>query len=193
MIDYIFRELAMSYLGRYDLVQVKPEDLRGDTVGNPRKEDVEFTDEEEMNDEVGTFIPGAAHVEHGSRGFSSVNPNTPTQPVAADDQATLFEGKNTGSPAWNLEQTQRSGAPQPSGRGPSPTPITQNPIPGRAAVATQAVQAPSAGTASLAEKVRIARLKGYEGDPCSNCGAFTLVRNGVCVKCESCGETSGCS
>jgi ribonucleoside-diphosphate reductase alpha chain len=46
---------------------------------------------------------------------------------------------------------------------------------------------------STSEKIRQARLKGYEGDPCSNCGAFTLVRNGVCLKCDSCGETSGCS
>ena len=46
---------------------------------------------------------------------------------------------------------------------------------------------------ATAEQVRQARLKGYEGDPCSACGAFTLVRNGVCMKCDSCGETSGCS
>jgi len=38
-----------------------------------------------------------------------------------------------------------------------------------------------------------ARLKGYEGDACGGCGAFTLVRNGTCLKCVSCGATSGCS
>ena len=43
------------------------------------------------------------------------------------------------------------------------------------------------------EKIRVAKLQGYEGDPCGNCGAFTLVRNGVCLKCNTCGETSGCS
>jgi ribonucleoside-diphosphate reductase alpha chain len=42
-------------------------------------------------------------------------------------------------------------------------------------------------------KVAEARLKGYEGDPCGGCGAFTLVRNGTCLKCVSCGATSGCS
>jgi ribonucleoside-diphosphate reductase alpha chain len=40
---------------------------------------------------------------------------------------------------------------------------------------------------------REARLKGYEGDPCSSCGALTLVRNGSCLKCMSCGSTNGCS
>ncbi|MBN2533606.1 MAG: adenosylcobalamin-dependent ribonucleoside-diphosphate reductase [Spirochaetales bacterium] len=39
----------------------------------------------------------------------------------------------------------------------------------------------------------IARLKGYEGDPCSVCGHFTLIRNGTCLKCETCGATTGCS
>ncbi|MCX5727659.1 MAG: hypothetical protein NTZ28_02250, partial [Nitrospirae bacterium] len=38
-----------------------------------------------------------------------------------------------------------------------------------------------------------ARLKGYEGDSCPECNQFTMVRNGVCLKCDSCGATSGCS
>ena len=38
-----------------------------------------------------------------------------------------------------------------------------------------------------------ARMQGYEGDPCSECGNFTLVRNGTCMKCNTCGGTSGCS
>jgi hypothetical protein len=38
-----------------------------------------------------------------------------------------------------------------------------------------------------------ARWMGYEGDPCPECGALTLVRNGTCLKCESCGATTGCS
>jgi ribonucleoside-diphosphate reductase alpha chain len=42
-------------------------------------------------------------------------------------------------------------------------------------------------------KVYEARRKGYEGDPCAECGTFTLVRNGTCLKCENCGSTSGCS
>jgi ribonucleoside-diphosphate reductase alpha chain len=43
------------------------------------------------------------------------------------------------------------------------------------------------------ERVRDARLKGYEGDSCGECGNFTLVRNGTCMKCATCGATSGCS
>ena len=42
-------------------------------------------------------------------------------------------------------------------------------------------------------RMRQARLKGYEGDACGDCGNFTLVRNGTCLKCDTCGSTSGCS
>jgi ribonucleoside-diphosphate reductase alpha chain len=43
------------------------------------------------------------------------------------------------------------------------------------------------------ERIRAARIKGYEGDSCDECGNFTLIRNGTCLKCETCGGTSGCS
>ena len=46
---------------------------------------------------------------------------------------------------------------------------------------------------SQEDKLAEARMKGYEGEACSNCHQFTLVRNGACLKCVSCGETSGCS
>jgi ribonucleoside-diphosphate reductase alpha chain len=47
--------------------------------------------------------------------------------------------------------------------------------------------------AEVAEKRSQARLKGYTGEACSECGNFTLVRNGTCLKCDTCGATSGCS
>ena len=46
---------------------------------------------------------------------------------------------------------------------------------------------------TASEQRVIARLKGFEGDPCGECGNFTLVRNGTCLKCDTCGSTSGCS
>ena len=42
-------------------------------------------------------------------------------------------------------------------------------------------------------EVQSARVKGYEGDPCPECKQFTMVRNGTCLKCVTCGATSGCS
>jgi ribonucleoside-diphosphate reductase alpha chain len=47
--------------------------------------------------------------------------------------------------------------------------------------------------AAAAEKRAEARAKGYEGEACGECGNFTLVRNGTCMKCDTCGSTTGCS
>jgi ribonucleoside-diphosphate reductase alpha chain len=46
---------------------------------------------------------------------------------------------------------------------------------------------------AIAKRAAEARLKGYEGDACGACGNFTLLRNGTCLKCDTCGGTSGCS
>src|SRR5262245_39845574 len=46
---------------------------------------------------------------------------------------------------------------------------------------------------NLADRAAEARVKGYEGESCQECGNFTLVRNGTCLKCDTCGGTSGCS
>jgi ribonucleoside-diphosphate reductase alpha chain len=47
--------------------------------------------------------------------------------------------------------------------------------------------------AAASEKRAEARAKGYEGEACTECGNFTLVRNGTCLKCDTCGSTTGCS
>jgi ribonucleoside-diphosphate reductase alpha chain len=47
--------------------------------------------------------------------------------------------------------------------------------------------------AAAAEKRAEAKAKGYEGEACGECGNFTLVRNGTCLKCDTCGSTTGCS
>ncbi len=46
---------------------------------------------------------------------------------------------------------------------------------------------------SLAERRAEARMKGYVGEACPECGNFTMVRNGTCLKCDTCGGTTGCS
>ncbi len=46
---------------------------------------------------------------------------------------------------------------------------------------------------AIAEKRAEARMKGYVGEACGECANFTLVRNGTCLKCDTCGSTTGCS
>jgi ribonucleoside-diphosphate reductase alpha chain len=62
----------------------------------------------------------------------------------------------------------------------------------------EAMQWSKAGAAqqtapSKAERRAEAKAKGYEGEMCGECGNFTLVRNGTCMKCDTCGSTTGCS
>ena len=62
----------------------------------------------------------------------------------------------------------------------------------QAGVSVSALAATETGTLALDLRAR-ARMQGYEGDPCGECGNYTLVRNGTCMKCNTCGGTSGCS
>jgi ribonucleoside-diphosphate reductase alpha chain len=54
-------------------------------------------------------------------------------------------------------------------------------------------EAQAKGIGTVAERRQQAKLRGYTGNSCSECGNFTMVRNGTCEKCETCGSTSGCS
>jgi ribonucleoside-diphosphate reductase alpha chain len=141
IIDYIFRELAITYLERHDLAQVAPEDLRGDALHRDQVAEPEFESEEVVSERVREAAPL-------SQAFATPR-SEHLQPVGNDH---------------------KNGNGHKSGNG--------------AAVA-----------ASLTpeSKIRIARLKGYEGDPCSECGQLTLVRSGACCKCDTCGASSGCS
>jgi ribonucleoside-diphosphate reductase alpha chain len=79
--------------------------------------------------------------------------------------------------------------------GPEPIGLTDGPavasaLRAQAAVVGVATGVASSSTLGLAVE---ARLKGYEGDACPECGNFTMVRNGTCLKCTTCGGTTGCS
>lgn len=41
------------------------------------------------------------------------------------------------------------------------------------------------------KKARVARLKGYESSACTNCGAYTVIRNGLSLKCDTCAAVDG--
>src|SRR5579883_834820 len=142
IIDYIFRELAVSYLGRYDLAQVQP-DMSVDAMAP----EPEYTAQEEVEVRYTQAQPKAVQ--------EKLHPQSKhMRPVVADRPA--------------LE----------------PVSVTSRPV--SPANANSAVL-------NRSESVRVAIAKGYSGDPCNECGQFTLIRNGTCLKCDSCGASSGCS
>ncbi len=163
IVDYIFRELAISYLGRNDLAHVQPADLLPDTIGKGSAE---------------SNLPG----DGGSR---------------ADVAAVMQRVTSTGFVRNKLTVLQ--------GGASNGTIASRNAVALEAAtVGTSVMVSQSFATTLMGgtvlgapdtriEQIRAARMKGYEGDSCGECGNFTLVRNGTCLKCETCGSTSGCS
>jgi ribonucleoside-diphosphate reductase alpha chain len=152
IIDYIFRELAVTYLGRNDLAHVQPEDLRGDALHD---RDDDFESEEVVSSR--TFDPAQAEAPRPSLAPRSAHLKLNNGPAETHATPTV-------APAFTR-------------------------VPAAAPAVTVTVPAGE----TKAERIRIAKQKGYEGDPCSNCGQLTLVRSGACAKCDTCGETSGCS
>ncbi len=138
IIDYIFRELAVTYLDRYDLAQVQEEDLRMDSMRKD-EQDPECMEEADLK-EVALS--------------SGLTDHIPARKNGAKEHGN-GHGNGHSLSARQVEITRES-------------------------VTVTAIQ-------------KTARLKGYEGDPCPECKQFTMVRNGTCLKCVSCGATSGCS
>jgi len=167
VLDYIFRELAISYLGRNDLAHVEQADLRHDGVGRG-----EIQAELPGNGTDAAQAAAAAVSRIASVGYVRSN-------------LYVLNGRTAG----NVAIAEAIAA------GPEPIGLTDGPAVASAPRAQAAVLGVATGVASsstLGFAVE-ARLKGYEGDACSECGNFTLVRNGTCLKCTTCGGTTGCS
>ena len=162
IIDYIFRELAITYLGRHDLAHVIPEDLRADAMHDEDPADAAYTSEQVVSERQ-------VDADEYNRGMNRL----PAPRTTHVKPMKTGNGKPTPSKTTVAVQTARVKAP--------------------AVMAAAVAARPVAKTGIKDEAVRIARQKGYEGDPCGECGALTLVRNGSCLKCDTCGSTSGCS
>ena len=163
ILDYIFRELAVSYLGRYDLAHVTPNESGLTTLG--KGEDAE---KPSANSIVSAgLVRGKVAERLQVVGGSSVgDADTPASSgVTASLSSAAVASAVASSAAVQL-------APE---------------------AAVQAAAPAQSKDAQIAEQRSIARMKGYEGESCSECGNFTMVRNGTCLKCDTCGATSGCS
>ena len=159
VLDYLFRELAISYLGRNELAHVDPEDLRPDTLGSGLTQAEAEADTEQEN------LVAAHSV--ASLGY-----------VRGRNLLVLTGGKNAGQAGGDSESG-GSIAMASAGNG--------------AAVAVAVSPQVRDEVDQRLDRIREARMKGYEGDACGECGNFTLLRNGTCMKCDTCGGTSGCS
>lgn len=141
ILDYVFRELAVSYLSRNDLAHVDPSTIYSDGLeGGQAKADA------------------MAVTKHISKGFTRNSLTSLKVVEFASQGATALK---TGEVVQEELQVGQAEDMQPE--------------------------------EDKAAMIAKARMQGYEGDSCHECGNFTLVRNGTCLKCDTCGSTSGCS
>jgi len=152
ILDYVFRELGISYLDRDDLAHVQPaETLTPDTVGEGVKE--------------GTLSEQTAET------LAAINRVTSTGFVRRSNLMVYSGGGEADTAAATATAAAESVG----------------------AVETAIVTEADDRSETRLDQIRTARAKGYEGDACGECGNFTLVRNGTCLKCVTCGATTGCS
>ena len=167
ILDYIFRELAISYLGRDDLAHAEPADLLPDTVGKGEAQSSLAATADERRPETAARDP---------------------EPWPAEELA-LMQRMTSNGYVRNKLTVLHGGA----GRAPTAAALAlADPLPAAEIEDDTSLPLGQPGALRL-ERIRAARIKGYEGDSCGECGNFTLIRNGTCLKCNTCGATSGCS
>jgi len=158
ILDYIFRELAVSYLDRTDLAHVKPTGASFDDIGGGSDE--------------------------GKRNVAALSDS-----AASRSLEVLKQISSTGYLRKRLPQdlvVLQGGMAAAMAHG------TDGALAMAFSDATMGATALASGTVALDPRTK-ARLQGYEGEACAECGNYTMVRNGTCMKCNTCGGTSGCS
>jgi ribonucleoside-diphosphate reductase alpha chain len=181
ILDYVFRELAVSYLSRFDLAHVEPAEGGFDALGKGVEEgrpspDTRYVSKgltrsrtdrlKVMPGNAETSSPssggGGSSAGGGRGGVTNITALSSSSARAEISGATALKTEPEAklSPAQELEH--RS-------------------------------EARAHAKAAAAEKRAEAKARGYEGEACGECGNFTLVRNGTCLKCDTCGSTTGCS
>ncbi len=191
ILDYTFRELAISYLGRHDLGHVDTSDFQSTALGKGVSEgktevvsrgltrghklSVIGGSRGKSDDPAGSLDtkPSGGGTSGGGATMSAIassgaaiavaEPANDHLAVALEEETTAFKRDFT------VEEAQEA-------------------VEGFA----EEVAHP-APKATKNEQRAMARMKGYEGESCPECQNFTLVRNGTCLKCDSCGSTTGCS
>lgn len=174
ILDYIFRELAISYLGRHDLAHVDVTDLRSDSIGQGSNTPAKGrpyggSPEEDIQRRIAN-LASSGYVRGNLYVFSNEATARKADYDSDQDLDVAEEEMEAANPAAAEEAHEEHNHDH----------------------SHDAPKANAKGKAR-ADRIREAKAKGYVGDSCGECGNFTMVRNGTCLKCDTCGATSGCS
>jgi ribonucleoside-diphosphate reductase alpha chain len=175
ILDYVFRELAVSYLERFDLAHVDPSGEGFDALGKGVAEGKPSSDTRYVSKGLTRSRTDRLKIMSGGADLSAPSPLAGEGSSASNVTALSSHAPRAevaGSTALKAEPEQKLSPAQ----------------------ALQQLQWTKADAkAAAAEKRAEAKARGYEGEACGECGNFTLVRNGTCMKCDTCGSTTGCS
>ena len=176
ILDYVFRELAVSYLDRHDLAHVDTSDFSNTTVGKgiqegkmaPVSKGLTRGHKLELiapgGEPMGSSTPpGGGNV----TAFSTGSALTATAASAHAEETVAFKR--------DYEERARQLSEEVALQEDEPL-FEEKPA-----------------AAPAIDRRAMAIMQGYTGDACSECSNFTMVRNGTCLKCDTCGATSGCS
>ncbi|OLP53877.1 ribonucleoside-diphosphate reductase, adenosylcobalamin-dependent [Rhizobium rhizosphaerae] len=198
ILDYVFRELAISYLGRHDLAHVDTSDFSATALGRGVSEGkADVVSKGLTRGYKPTLVSSAASSAAEPRGaansagsakatggatVTAISGNTvrKLETVVATSEVVAFKR--------DYEERARELAEE----------IAEEETGAMTALFTEQAAADAANAKVDAKKVENERrmrsiAQGYTGNMCSECQNFTMVRNGTCEKCDTCGATSGCS
>ncbi|WP_137113659.1 vitamin B12-dependent ribonucleotide reductase [Mesorhizobium sp. GR13] len=200
ILDYVFRELAVSYLGRHDLAHVDVSDFSNTSLGKGI--------EDGKTNLISTgwtrgHKPTLVSKSNEAKGFSGSVGGSNSSPARV--VPTAFSGSNVLSlvkseevSAFKRDYEERAAEFAEEIEEDSPPDLFDEAEPAATALFSDKAQADAAAAKAEAKKVEAERrirsiAQGYTGNMCSECSNFTMVRNGTCEKCDTCGATSGCS
>lgn len=173
ILDYIFRELAVSYLDRSDLAHVpSTQGVSFDELGRGQEEGV--SNISELSE---TSANKSLEVLKQISSTGYLRKRMPQELVVLQGgQSHGGIALGTGDPVATLQTL---------------VPETTSKAVGNVSAISSTTSIPASAT-SMDARTK-AKMQGYEGEACNDCGNYTLVRNGTCMKCNTCGGTSGCS
>lgn len=186
ILDYIFRELAVSYLGRHDLAHVDISDFSNTALGKGVKDgktnlvSTGWTRGYQPKITSQSAEPKASIQSQSTTANSNVT-TLKTNAVAAGSANSLLE--TDGATALKPEYSQQAEIQL------DDLFTIESAEESKIAKEDQAIDAKKIS----ADRRMKAMMQGYTGDMCTECQNFTMVRNGTCLKCDTCGATSGCS
>jgi ribonucleoside-diphosphate reductase alpha chain len=199
ILDYLFRELAVSYLDRHDLAHVDQSDFSNTSLGRGISEGK--TQPVSKGLTRGASLTVVSPNKADPKGFSNAGGTGATNApkATASSNVTSLASRTVTAVAAKpaiatVSQESIAFKRDYEERAKDQTEAT----PAAALFDDTDAEAAAEEAKAEAKKVMADRriksmMQGYTGDSCSECSNFTMVRNGTCLKCDTCGNTSGCS